>query len=80
MHIEMVYCHRGGLPNDNLDVEEMKVRVDKSSEVVSNLARKVAIDREAVEKACREIVHIDARLAVLKKDMLKGSFSFDPWP
>ena len=75
----MVYCNRGDLPNNNLDVEEMKVRVDKSFEIVSSLARKVAMDREAVEKASREIAHIDARLAVLKKDMLKGSFSFDPW-
>ena len=78
MHIEMVHCHRGDLPSDNLDVEEMKARVDKSSEIVSSLAMKVAMDREVVEKAFREIVLIDARLAVLKKNMLEGSFSVDP--
>ena len=74
----MVYCHRGGLPSDNLDVEEMKARVDKSSENVIRLAKKVAIDREVAEKAFLEIVIIDARLAVLKKNILEDFLSVDP--
>lgn len=74
----MVYCHRGGLPSDNLDVEEMKARVDKSSENVIRLAKKVAIDREVAEKAFLEIVVIDARLAVLKKNILEDFLSVDP--
>ena len=78
MHIEMVHCHRGGLPSDNLDVEEMKARVDKSSENVIRLAKKVAIDREVAEKAFLEIVVIDARLAVLKKNILEDFLSVDP--
>ena len=78
MHIEMVYCHRGGSPSDNLDVEEMKARVDKSSESVIRLAKKVAIDREVAEKAFLEIVIIDARLAVLKKNILEDFLSVDP--
>ena len=78
MHREMVYCHRGGLPSDNLDVEEMKARVDKSSENVIRLAKKVAIDREVAEKAFLEIVVIDARLAVLKKNILEDFLSVDP--
>ena len=78
MHIEMVHCHRGGLPSDNLDVEEMKARVDKSSENVIRLAKKVAIDREVAEKAFLEIVIIDARLAVLKKNILEDFLSVDP--
>ena len=74
----MVYCHRGGLPSDNLDVEEMKARVDKSSENVIRLAKKVAIDREVAEKAFLEIVIIDARLAVLKRNILEDFLSVDP--
>ena len=76
----MVCCNFGDLPSNKLDVEEMKVKVDKSLEAVNSLARKVAMDREAVEKASREIAHIDARLAVLKKGMLQNSPSLDPWP
>ena len=76
----MVCCYGGDSPDNKLVAEEMKVKVDKSFEVVNILAERVAVDREAVEEASREIAHIDARLAVLKKNMLQNSSSLDPGP
>ena len=45
--------------------------LDKTLEVVNSVTRRVARNREAMEKAKREIADIDARLAILRKKLLQ---------
>ena len=49
----------------------IKADLDKTLEIVNSVTRRVARNREAMEKAKREIADIDARLAMLRKKLLQ---------
>ena len=45
--------------------------LDKTLEVVSSVTRRIARNREALEEVRREVLDIDARLAMLRKKLLQ---------
>ena len=51
--------------------------LDKTREVVSSVTRRIARNRETLEEVRREVLNIDARLAVLRKKLLRDMSVLD---
>ena len=56
---------------------KIKADLDKTFEVVNSVTRRIARNREALEEVRREVLNIDARLAMLRKKLLQDMSVLD---